>query len=209
MGGMGEAPAGIAVTSFVAVLPSIHQPYTDTCLGSMCPELRDATLVVDNTRHNRGVPASWNLGIDRMESRGSEWLVIVSAACRFGPEGGSDLLAALEATTFPVVEAQYVGWHLIAFHRNVFADVGRFDENFFPGYWEDCDYGYRLSLAYDLAPPFWTKTLVNVTLESFAHGIQLAGVEVDPEKLAAYYVEKWGGPPSQETYRVPFGGAAA
>lgn len=95
MGGMGEAPAGIAVTSFVAVLPSIHQPYTDTCLGSMCPELRDATLVVDNTRHNRGVPASWNLGIDRMESRGSEWLVIVSAACRFGPEGGSDLLAAL------------------------------------------------------------------------------------------------------------------
>lgn len=46
--------------SFVAVLPSIFTPYTETCLGSMCDELRDNTMVVDNTEQNRGVPASWN-----------------------------------------------------------------------------------------------------------------------------------------------------
>lgn len=192
------------MTTFRAVLPSIHQPYTDTCLGSMCPELRDATLVVDNTSTNIGVPASWNRGIDAMD--GAEWLIVVSAACRFGPEGGSDLLAALDASTFPVVEAQYVGWHLIAFHRNALEDVGRFDEAFFPGYWEDCDWGYRASLAYKLKPPFWTKTLVNVTLESFAHGIQLAGVKVDPEALSRHYCAKWGGMPSHERFTVPFDG---
>ena len=43
-----------------------------------------------------------------------------------------------------------------------------------------------------------------MTLESFAHGIQLAGVEIDPEALARYYVEKWGGMPSHETFTTPF-----
>lgn len=190
--------------SFVAVLPSIHQPYTDTCLASMHPDLRARTHVVDNTRHNRGVPASWNAGIERMHVLEADWLVIVSASCRFSPVGGMDLIDQLDPDGFPVVEARYVGWHLIAFRRDVFDKVGRFDENFFPAYWEDCDFSRRLALAYDLDPPFWTKVEVEVTIESFAHGIQLAGVEIDPARLAAFYVEKWGGMPSHETFATPF-----
>ncbi len=52
--------------------------------------------------------------------------------------------------------------------------------------------------------PFWTKAEVEVTVESFAHGLQLAGVTADPEALAAYYVAKWGGMPSHERFTTPF-----
>lgn len=190
--------------SFVAVLPSIHPPYTWTCLQSMHPAFRAHTHVIDNTHHNFGVPASWNAGIARMRHMEADWLVIVSAACRFSPVGGMDLIDQLDPDGFPVVEARYVGWHLIAFHQQVFDKVGRFDENFYPAYWEDCDFSRRLALAYELEPPFWTKVEVEVALESFAHGLQLAGVTVVPENLAAYYVEKWGGMPSHETFTTPF-----
>ena len=133
-----------------------------------------------------------------------DWLVIVSASCRFSPLGGMDFIDQLDDATFPVVEARYVGWHLIAFHRDAIERVGRFDENFHPGYWEDCDYSRRLALAYALDPPFWTKAECEVTLESFAHAIQLAGVVIDPEPLAAFYTAKWGGMPSFETFTTPF-----
>lgn len=190
--------------SFVAVLPSIYTPYTWTCIQSMHPTFNDHTLVVDNTVSNKGVPASWNRGIDYMTYHEADWLVIVSAACRFSPVGGMDLIDQLDPDGFPVVEARYVGWHLIAFHRQVFDKVGRFDENFYPAYWEDCDFSRRLALAYGLEPPFWTKVEVEVTVESFAHGLQLAGVKADPEALAGYYRAKWGGDPSAETFTTPF-----
>jgi hypothetical protein len=185
-------------------MPSIWHAYTETCLNSMHDTFNERTLVVDNTGSNRGVPASWNLGIDYMNDERADWLVIVSASCRFSPLGGMDFIAALDDATFPVVEARYVGWHLIAFHRDAIERVGRFDENFFPAYWEDCDYSRRLALAYDLEPPYWTKVEVEVTIESFAHGIQLAGVECDPVALAAYYESKWGGPSSAEVFTTPF-----
>jgi len=190
--------------SFLAILPSIWQPYTDTCLGSMHRDLRRSTFVIDNTEHNIGVPASWNLGVESMQEHNADWLVIVSASCRFSPLGGMDFIDQLDAATFPVVEARYVGWHLIAFHRDAIERVGRFDENFHPGYWEDCDYSRRLALAYDLEPPYWTKVECEVALESFAHAIQLAGVVIDPEPLADYFVAKWGGMPSFETFDTPF-----
>lgn len=190
--------------SFVAVMPSIHPPYTWTCLQSMHPAFRAQTYVIDNTVTNLGVPASWNMGIGAMESERADWLVIVSASCRFSPLGGMDFIDQLDDATFPVVEARYVGWHLIAFHRDAIERVGRFDENFFPAYWEDCDFSRRLALAYDLEPPHWTKVECEVTIESFAHGIQLAGVECDPVALAAYYESKWGGPSSHEVFTTPF-----
>lgn len=190
--------------SFVAVLPSIWHPYTDICLDSMHEEFWQRTIVVDNTVTNIGVPASWNKGIGWMTEYDADWLVIVSASCRFSPLGGMDFIDQLDPAGFPVVEARYVGWHLIAFHRDVFDRVGRFDENFYPAYWEDCDFARRIALAYDLEPPFWTKVECEVALESFAHGIQLAGVHIDPDELAAYYVEKWGGMPSHEQFDTPF-----
>ena len=39
-------------------------------------------------------------------------------------------------------------WHCIGFTRKTFDKVGMFDEQFYPGYYEDNDYGYRLKIGW-------------------------------------------------------------
>jgi hypothetical protein len=218
---------------YVAVIPSIYQPYTDDCIAS-CK--LDNMVVVDNTIDNRGVARSWNIGIRNMYERHANWLIIISAAVRFGEPGGLDLVEAL--TQFPdaiACEGEGYGWHLIAFNRRTVDRVGLFDENFYPGPFGDNDYGRRITLR--LAPPpfkycthcgtddisghhhpgcpdpdggwipnpWWPKVAVAGCVASIAHSSTLGHVGVDSQKMLDYYEAKWGGPRQGETFYRPFG----
>jgi hypothetical protein len=187
--------------SHVAVIPSIYQPWTDRCLRGC--ELN--TFVVDNTETNRGVAASWNLGIDEMERRGADWLIIVSAAIRFGPPGGLDFLAALDEhlDALAVEAAQGIGWHLIAINKRTFERIGRFDENFYPAYFEDIDFGRRMWIEFDQEQ--WPRTFADVSIAGTSHGVDLGGAVVNNGVLAKYYRWKWGGDKGYETHTKPFG----
>lgn len=211
------------MTSFVAVLPSIWPPYTHACVETMAPGLVEHLHVIDNAGlRNLGVAASWNVGARAMYAVEAEWLVIVSAGMRFGSPGGLDFIAALERATggewaieagaCPTDPTYGFGWHLIAFPRRTFDRVGLFDENFWPAYFEDLDYGHRIRCAsgWELGnDPMWPKVEVDATLASFAHGIHLAGIESDPTALIRYYSRKWGiapgAPDSEVFYTSPFG----
>src|SRR5258708_38669688 len=172
---------------YTAVMPVIYQPYADACLASCKFKL----LVVDNTVENLGVAASWNLGIDKMRADNSDWLIITSAANRYD-KGGLDFLKALEDNPGSlVIEAGIgVGWHLIAFSRCLIEAVGKFDENFYPAYYEDLDYSLRIQKVYKDSVP-WTKVNVQVSTAGWAHGVALAGVRSDSDKLQGYFKKKW------------------
>lgn len=191
--------------TFVAVLPSIYPLWTKRCLRTCA--FADDVLVVDNTEHNRGVAASWNLGVDRLYEAESDWLVIISASIRFGEPGGKDFLAELDARPddLAVEAAHGMGWHLIGFHRRVFDAVGRFDENFHPAYWEDNDFAQRIRLVWKLEPPFWSKVSVDVSSAGWAHGIDLGGVRAHPNRLKGYWTSKWGCEPPLAEFTAPFG----
>lgn len=195
--------------SFLVVVPSIWQPYTDACVRTLhCDP--DDLLVVDNTVQNRGVAASWNMGARKVLAQHRDWLVICSAAMRFAGRGihsFTDQLAAHKDAD-AVEAACDLGWHLIAIPFRTLDKVGLFDENFFPAYMEDLDYGYRIRVAcgIDYVPGVesWPKVPVAAHLESAAHGIQLAGVRGDGAQQAAYFAAKWGGPSGQEKFVRPF-----
>lgn len=203
--------------TFVAVLPSIFLPYTQTCVASMGRRFNRYLLVVDNTVRNRGVSAAWNDGVRAMRDRDADWLVIVSAAVRFGKPGGDDFLAhlddadpdawAVEAGECPRWPGNGFGWHLIGFRSSTFDRVGTFDENFF-AYWEDCDFGHRIRTAHPQwrpgPDPLWPKVPVDADLASYAHGVKLADAQTHPERLRKQYISKWGGPPAHEVWWRPF-----
>ena len=183
----------------------------------MSPRLLLRTKVYDNTVRNRGVAVAWNYGALRMREEDADWLVVISAAMRFGAPGGDDFLDhvdrsdpdawAVEAGECPRQPGHGFGWHLIAFPRRTFDRVGDFDENFF-AYYEDNDFGHRVRCAADWTPgvdPVWPKVDVDADLAGYAHGIRLGGVISDPNKAVAYYRSKWGGPPSCEEWTTPFG----
>lgn len=198
--------------TFTAVLPYIHWPYARDCMHTMHLDFMRHTLKVDNTERNVGIMRSHNMGIAKMREDGTDWLVVVSAAIRFGRPGGMDFIAELDKHAgHDVVEASGVfGWHLIAFSRRIIDDVGAWDENFSPYGFDDLDYSLRIQRARNVDGRWgqlWTKVYVACTDMGMAHSISLGGVRTLPEKQIDYFREKWGRHPGDshlDAYDRPF-----
>jgi len=85
------------------------------------------------------------------------------------------------------------------------ARVGYLDENFFPGYFEDNDYRHRI-IQSDTSVDTIPLQVVHhrsSTLNSSSEFKKKNNFTF--QKNYAYYLEKWGGGPGQETNKLPFG----
>jgi len=84
-------------------------------------------------------------------------------------------------------------------------NVGFFDENFIPAYFEDNDYHYRINLR-------GLKAFSDASASYFHYGSQTQNASqsspvVPPmcfEINRAYYIEKWGGNPGNEVFSNPY-----
>lgn len=213
------------MSGLLAVLPIITPERADICVESILQE--DSAfgvdpadiLVVDNSRdgfasryglrtyrdpdgHNLGVARAWNVGAMEVLDRGLDYLVVVSASMRFGPQMHTTWLKQMQ--TFwgaDVIECDGHSWHLIAFHRNVFEAVGLFDGNFYPAYFEAIDFGYRLRML-DMEGS-WPRAWVNALSQGAA--LHNTAVSCPAPPLLDYYARKWGGAKGEETFTRPFG----
>lgn len=197
------------MTSWVGVVPFVHRPFMEECRATMHPSFLPHVLWVDNTVHNIGIMASHNRGIDRMRDTGADWLVVMSAAIRFGAPGGVDFIAALEdRPDHHVVEAEGVfGWHLIAFHRRTLDAAGRWDENFSPYGFDDLDMSLRIQRAFGLYGRLWQKVVIDVSDVGMGHSVRLCGVRAETDDLIGYFRWKWGRHPGESdvpAYDMPF-----
>lgn len=191
---------------YTAVLPFAFEPYKDDCMSTCGFE---NVLLIDNTVNNRGIMKSHNMGIDLMKKNDSDWLIVMSAAIRFGRQKGLDFIGELEkAGEQLVLEAVGVyGWHLIAFSRKVIENVGRWDENFSPYGYDDLDYAWRIQKAFGSfeRSRLWNKVYVAVGDMGMAHSIHRGGIKTQAEyDLRKYYISKWGGMSGKEYYDLPF-----
>ena len=208
----------------LVVLPVIARATTDICVdsilmaGSAAGLDRGEILVVDNSRdgwgheyglrthrdpdgHNLGVARSWNVGVREVLDRDLDYVVLMSASMRFGPELHTTWRRQME--TFwghNVIEADGHSWHLIALHRRLFDRIGLFDENYHV-YFEQIDWCYRLRMA-GLEVGF-----VHVWVNALSQGAALHAhlISCPAEPLLAYYADKWGGPKGDERYVQPWG----
>ena len=196
-------------------MPSIDPAYGEACTATMSPMLRK--LVVDNTTVNKGVAASWNLGIDAAEQAGADWLVICSESMRFGRAGGEDFEARLgrgvtwgycdRTCTEDGIGAGYCrdgyGWHLVGIEMAAIRRVGRFDERFYPAWWEDTDWTRRAELVGGVGGQ---KTYgIDAHLAAVEHTLAAGLVTGGWGDTMHVYVEKWGGQPGDEKWDRPYG----
>lgn len=180
---------------YTVVLPYVYEPYFKECIKT-CKFDPNNMLVIDNTKENIGIMRSHNLGVKKMHDDDSDWLIILSAAIRFGKKGGLDFIEALEKHPDHIAleAADVFGWHLIAFSRNLVDKVGLWDENFTPYGYDDLDYSWRIQQAFglDARSQLWEKVYIDVKDTTMAHSLELGGVKPDNEKLRQYYYKKWG-----------------
>lgn len=198
---------------WVGVLPWVYAPYHDACVATMAPEFRERVLDIDNQgSRNVGIMRAHNMGVDFMREQGADWLIIISAAVRFGERGGMDFIDTLaehddhyiiHAATDNVAGGRQqedhpgggingvFGWHLTAFKREVFDNIGVWDENFTPYGYDDIDLSLRIQKHYKGAPG-WNTYPIDVTDTTMAHSLNMGGVKSPGEPKHEYFQRKWG-----------------
>lgn len=138
---------------------------------------------------NYGVPGSWNLGL----AKGADYTLILSASVRFGKPLSEvlKLIPGYANSTMCIFE----GYHFVAISKELIKRMGNFDENFYPGYGEDQDWGRRLDIL-NIHPPSYYD-LGNTTIGS---GInkrsgQWQWDRINTGRMEDYFLHKWGGHP--------------
>lgn len=214
---------------WLLVLPVIDPVLGRSCLDSMVGVPSHRIVVVDNCRqtfeypawrysahprHNIGVSKSWNHAARMVLDDQRDYLVICSTSILFGANGGSDIQDRLDDTAdeWGMEIDNAIGWHMIVFSRKTFETIGLFDEAFFPGYWNDTDFLYRMGLAGLPSPRENGRWMARTTLDIADRGaaLSLTGgfVKCDMRAQGDLYRAKWGGDQGYEKFEKPFNGAA-
>jgi GT2 family glycosyltransferase len=179
--------------------------------GGSCPQFHGIRITTPGC--NLGVAASWNLGlrdaapgltlianddievdqfaIERMREHIKTYSLVT---CRSRPPGGNEGR----------------GWSFFMQREEVAARIGYYDEGFWPAYYEDCDYFYRLTLA--KVPMLFAPDVL--TRERFGIGSTTCALDDFQrhrhkrlyDKNRDRFLAKWGGLPGRERFVQPFNG---
>lgn len=170
-----------------------HLLIIDNSENSECKEFEGKGAEILYFPENIGVAKSWNIAL----RADCDWTFFVSCNAVF-PNGFSEVLTELnKATEYAMLTT--MAWHCNAISRKCVEQVGYFDENFYPAYFEDTDYYYRMRLA---KIPIQIPVL-NIPGYSSRQSNSLdKGLQVNFLELEKYYIEKWGGKPGEETYTL-------
>lgn len=205
---------------YLIILPVVHEEITDKCIKSIDKSILENLIIVDNSvdkfakkyqvkevidpGQNIGVGRAWNIGAKIVLKEKLDYLIILSATVSFS-KGMADFIKYLEINPYKYgLESQH-SWHLIAIGRKTLEEVGLFDENFYPAYYEDSDYIRRMELAGIHNPMSCTVRLPKVEIMAGfagnAHGMKKAGIKVNMGACLQYFIDKWGYEPRYENQR--------
>jgi GT2 family glycosyltransferase len=184
---------------------------------------------------NKGCAGGWNDGVDFALKNGFTHILIANNDILFAPntiqimydriiKGDKYLVSAVDISRELKIpqdildennpinkketsEAPHPNFSCYMITAKTIEDVGMFDEGFYPAYFEDNDYHYRLKLAGgdDTA-------IAHLPAVFYHYGSRTqnesSNMPVVPSKMFEdnrnYFTRKWGGIPTRETFKNPF-----
>jgi GT2 family glycosyltransferase len=161
---------------------------------------RERNFVHYKPEKNLGVSGSWNMLMDYADKVKATHVLILNDDIYLGkPEEEIKTIIKLWNPEFLCTE---LNWCSFILSVESFKKVGNFDENFFPAYFEDNDYFRRMQLA---NVPIIMNPMLNPIIYRNSMTIQKSPeLNSGFEKNRQYYISKWGGQPTQETFATPF-----
>ena len=160
-------------------------------------------IFVHTQQKNIGVAASWNMLCDIIYAK-HNWALLLNDDVYLGYYADTINQVIDENNTFGLIQS-HLNFSVILLQKDFFEFVGRFDEKFYPAYYEDSDYLYRMKLLgvfqgvdAKLNPK---DARVSQTYEKSPEFVN------DAMKYSRLkYIEKWGNIPLLETYKTPYNG---
>lgn len=184
-----------------------------------------------NYRTSDSLSASWNKGCLKSFERNDFTLVVnddivftpwtideLIKAFSFGPKdlilatgyNIRDLTNHMGAYSWskPSTPPQYVphpDFSCFMLDKRIFDEIGMFDENFIPAYFEDNDYHHRIKLAgyeaYNISSaPFYHYGSKTQQHNPVMPAVPSAAFEAN----RFYFINKWGGEPGRESFSHPY-----
>jgi len=150
--------------------------------------------------HNIGVAASWNK-LCKIIFEKHNHALIINDDVYLGYN--TDVVnSVIEKYEYSLVQS-YVSWSVILMSKYMYDYIGDFDEIFYPAYYEDSDYLYRMKLKgirQDVEAELNPQTVrISMTQE---RDPELVNASMEANRLR--YIEKWGNSPLLETFLTPY-----
>lgn len=195
-----SALAGTVVPDTIMVVDNSGGAY-----GTAWHERFGERVDVHTMHRNLGVAKSWNALAPQAAGYN---LILSNDDIVFAPDTLAQLLAVAEATPRAGIVSAIEGQRFSLFWMSfeAYQQIGPFDEQFYPAYFEDNDYARRLTLAgWKLAvAPSEVRHGGSSTLQAYTPE-QMERHHQQFRKNRDLFVRKWGGMPGQETFTTPYG----
>lgn len=195
---------------YVQDFPDTHITVIDNGHQAIDFDHEDVGYIVP--AHNLGVAASWNLICKRAFAyHPTTHVIILNDDIYLGlpqrPQEGhanrqEELKSIVQKYPRDFYKSLHDDWCVFIMPRHTWQLIGEFDERFFPAYFEDRDYRYRMRIA-------GLSCMEAVMFNPFVHRNSATSdrdrsVLNNFEKNKQLYIDKWGGKPGHEKYRTPF-----
>ena len=157
-------------------------------------------VIVYEQDQNIGVAASWNKLCKIIFEKHNHALIINDDV--YLGYNTDTINSVIEKYEYSLVQS-YVSWSVILMSKYMYDYIGDFDEIFYPAYYEDSVYLYRMKLKgirQDVEAELNPQTVrISMTQE---RDPELVNASMQANRLR--YIEKWGNSPLLETFLTPY-----
>lgn len=162
---------------------------------------REKQFAIYRPERNLGVAGSWNVIMDYAYKTEATHVLILNDDIVLGRAEYEIKLLINQNPNIPFFTSLQ-NWCSFILSVDAWKQLGNFDETFFPAYFEDNDYCYRMRLAgmerisTSFLTPYIYRNSMTIAKEPSLNNSFNNNKE--------YYAKKWGGYVGEETFKTPF-----
>jgi len=158
---------------------------------------RENMFVIYRPSQNLGVAGSWNMIMDYADRLGFTHVLMLNDDIMLGRTGYEIKLLIEQNLEVPFINS-YQNWCSFILRVDAWKQVGGFDTEFFPAYFEDNSFCYKMRLAnMERVHTFVLNPLVYRNSMTIAKEPSLNNNFMRNRQV---YIDMWGGLPSEEKY---------
>jgi GT2 family glycosyltransferase len=162
---------------------------------------REENFMIYRPTENLGVSGSWNMLMDYSEKLGATHVLILNDDIYLGRTQHEVKMIIKNNPTADFINS-FQNWCSFILKIDMWKKVGGFDTEFFPAYFEDNSFDYKMTMAD--AKKSWTSFLDPIV---YRNSMTIAK---DPTLNSRFmqnrqmYIDMWGGLPTQEKFITKF-----
>jgi GT2 family glycosyltransferase len=163
---------------------------------------REENFMIYRPQENLGVAKSWNMLIDYSDKIGATHVLILNDDIYLG-KNETELALLIKNNLDADFINSFHNWCSYILRVDIWKKAGMFDEEFFPAYFEDNSFDYKMTLVG--AKKTWTSFLDPIV---YRNSMTIAKDPTLNQKFMQnkqMYIQMWGGLPSEEKYKTKFG----